>query len=263
VQPPELIALCEVENRAVLEDLANNTYLSKFNYDIVHENSPDVRGIDVCMIYNASSVSLVDYCTFIPASDEDGVFRSRSIMYLRFRICSDTVHVFVNHWPSRRGGVLAGEATRRDLANTLLSKCDSLLTRHGPSVKIILAGDFNCSPEENLLTIANNGPPAQSLLINMAAELSNRGQGSYRYMGRWEMTDQIIVSESVLSDLRGLHAEKNGLQVFKSDFLLTDDLTFPGLSPWPTFRGFSYSGGYSDHLPVVLTLKVPRKNLQE
>ena len=56
-----VVAFCEVENRKVLEDLIYNTYLSKFNYRIIHEESPDRRGIDVCLIYRNSDVD--DYFT--------------------------------------------------------------------------------------------------------------------------------------------------------------------------------------------------------
>jgi hypothetical protein len=42
--PPAIIGLCEIENRKVLDDLVNGTYLSNYGYGIIHEESPDPRG---------------------------------------------------------------------------------------------------------------------------------------------------------------------------------------------------------------------------
>ena len=51
-RPPTIIGICEVENRKVVEDLIADEKLSKYNYGIVHYDSPDRRGIDVGLLYN-------------------------------------------------------------------------------------------------------------------------------------------------------------------------------------------------------------------
>jgi len=105
--PPAVVAFCEVENRKVLEDLVYGTYLLKYNYGIIHEESPDQRGIDVCLIYRKDCTNIIDYRYWIPSGLKSEDFTSRSILYTKLVISTDTVHLIVNHWPSRRGGVLA------------------------------------------------------------------------------------------------------------------------------------------------------------
>ena len=167
--PPAIISFYEVENRKVLEDLIYGTYLSKFNYRIIHEESPDLRGIDVCMIYRKDLVNFVSYKYWIPSDVKKEDFASRSVLYAKFNINQDTLHFFVNHWPSRRGGVLAGAKLRMNIATMVRNKVDSILIRSNDRGKIIIAGDFNCTPEDNeikLLTSRDGGMD----LLNLSEE---------------------------------------------------------------------------------------------
>jgi hypothetical protein len=95
-----------------------------------------------------------------------------------------------------------------------------------------------------------------NVLINLSDSLANAGHGTYRYMGTWEMIDQVIVSAKLLSCNNGLYTEVKLLTVFKPDFLLKKDPKYPGFTPLSTYRGYRYQGGFSDHLPVTLDLKV-------
>jgi len=124
--PPVLVAMCEVENRKVLEDLVFDTYLSKYHYRIIHEDSPDERGIDVCMILREDCASLIHYEYWKPHKDRNDPFTSRSVLYSKIAIGSDTLHIIMNHWPSRRGGVLSGEGLRLMIAQMVRSKIDSI-----------------------------------------------------------------------------------------------------------------------------------------
>ncbi len=252
--PPEIVAFCEVENRKVLEDLVNGTYLSKFKYRIIHEDSPDLRGIDVCLIYRAESLKMIDYRYWIPAAVKKEDFFSRSVLCARFVFHADTLHVIINHWPSRRGGVLAGRPLRSLISAMVREKADSISRCTGSSGKIIIAGDFNCTPDDNeiaaLISREENGAKLSDLSVNLA----EAGSGTYRYRGTWEMIDQVIVSESLLSGRKGLFTTPAMLSVFRPDFLLGKDPKYPGMSPFSTYRGYKYQGGFSDHLPVLLDL---------
>jgi hypothetical protein len=93
-------------------------------------------------------------------------------------------------------------------------------------------------------------------LINLSEKLDEKGLGTYRYMGTWEMIDQVIVSKGLLSDSNRIYTEPNQLKIFKPDFLLKNDPKYPGYSPFSTYHGYKYQGGFSDHLPVLLDLKV-------
>jgi hypothetical protein len=250
-EPPAVVAFCEIENRKVLEDLIFGTNLSKFDYGIIHQESPDRRGIDVCLIYRKNAAKVLSFTYLIPEVLKNQNFNSRSVLYAKILSGSDTIHFFVNHWPSRRGGVLAGEYTRMQIASMLKGKVDSISARGKSSAKIIILGDFNCTPDDqdiqSLIT--------DDSLDNLSGHIRERGIGTYRYMGRWEVIDQVIVSKGILNSKSGIYCSPEPLKIFHPDFLLKKDAKYPGTSPYSTYSGYRYQGGYSDHLPVILELR--------
>ena len=257
--PPAIIGLCEIENRKVLEDLAYRTYLSKYDYGIIHEDSPDERGIDAAFIFRKDLVRVLDYRSLIPYSIKKEDFHSRSVLYIKCEIFYDTVHLMINHWPSRRGGVLAGESLRSDIADMVRTTADSLDIISSGRSKIIIMGDFNCTPDDPVIKKLihpdeNKNAKMKLTLVNLSVPDNSSVHGTYRYMGTWEMLDQIIVSERLLNSIKGVSTARNKFSIFKSDFLLRYDLNYPGLTTYSTYRGYRYQGGYSDHLPVILDL---------
>ena len=257
--PPDIIGFSEIENRKVLNDLITLTYLSKYNYGLVHEESNDPRGIDVCLIYNRITAQLLSSKYLIPSGFNSLTFSTRSILYTKWLISGDTIHILLNHWPSRRGGVLAGEAKRLSISEMIRTKTDSIQIREKGNAKIIIAGDFNCTPPDNeISTLLNTPSNTQDYgqMINLSTELSSKGQGTYRYMGTWEMIDQVIVSEALIKSENRLYTGQNFFRIFRPDFLMKKDEKYPGLTPYSTYSGYRYRGGFSDHLPVILDLFV-------
>ena len=261
--PPEVVAFCEVENRKALEDLVYGSYLSKYKYGIIHEESPDQRGIDVCLIYRKDCICILGYAYWIPPVINKEIFTSRSILYTKFLCGADTIHLIVNHWPSRRGGVLAGENMRMKISLMVREKVDSINRETEGGAKIIIMGDFNSTPDdqemESLLAPSKSG----SFLMNLSVKQAEEGLGTYRYMGTWEMIDQVIVSEKLLSCSAGLYTDLDQATVFRPDFLLEKDPKYPGFTPLSTYRGYRYQGGFSDHLPILLNLKERSQDRQE
>jgi predicted extracellular nuclease len=255
--PPDIIAFCEIEKRDILKDLLYKTYLNKFGYEIIHEESPDRRGIDVCLIFRTNGVRLIYYKYLIPKQPKTEVFTSRSILYSKFLIGNDTIHMFVNHWPSRRGGVLAGEENRQDISNMIRSRIDSVIEIN-QNAKILILGDFNCTPEDKIIHDFLKSSDSLKSLNNLTENLSGKGIGTYRYAGSWEMIDQIMVTRSLLNCMNGLFTSQTRMKILKPDFLLQNDAKYPGLSPFPTYRGYKYVGGYSDHLPILIDLNFRR-----
>jgi hypothetical protein len=258
--PPALIGFCEVEKRSVLEDLVTNTYLAKHDFGIIHEESPDPRGIDVCLIYRRDLVNLLGYQYLLPSDLEAHESKTRSVLYSRWYISGDTVHIFLNHWPSRRGGVLAAESIRESIARMIKNMVDSIMKNAKEQAKIIIAGDFNCSPEDQEVLILMERRPYSSGLINLSEQYSEKGAGTYRYMGTWEMFDQVMISDGLLKCNHGICTSLELFRIFDPDFLLRKDPGYPGNSPFSTYRGYRYQGGYSDHLPVILDLMINRVN---
>jgi Endonuclease/Exonuclease/phosphatase family len=251
--PPAIAGFCEIENRKVVEDLVFGTYLSKYRYTIVHEDSPDERGIDVCLIYRKDIAEMIDYCYFKPSGLAEE-FRTRKVLYSRFIIAGDTIHLFINHWPSRRGGVLAGEDLRTEIARAVRSRIDSLF-RTVSEPKIIVVGDFNATPDDQVTAILTSPSNDDAVMVNLSGNF--RGNtGTYRYMGTWEMIDQVFVSEGLINCRKGISADPGSFRIFSPDFLLKKDQKFPGMTPFSTYSGYRYQGGYSDHLPVLLDLRL-------
>lgn len=253
--PPEIVAFCEVENRKILEDLVYGTYLAKYDYRIIHEDSPDQRGIDVCLIYRADNLKLIDFKYWIPPSIRREDFITRSVLSVKFAVRDDTLHLIVNHWPSRRGGVLAGEELRSKISDMVREKADSISRGSSSGAKIIIAGDFNCAPDDREIRTLVDTRNSDLRLTDLSLCPAKEGSGTYRYMGSWEMIDQVIVSGSLLTCKNGLFTSQKMLKVFKPDFLLKKDPKYPGLSPFSTYHGYRYQGGFSDHLPVLLDLE--------
>lgn len=268
--PPAVVALCEVENRKVIEDLVYNTYLSNFDYEIIHKDSPDPRGIDICLIYRKEMVNIIDYKYFEPIFSKGKEFSSRSVLYSKCSILDDTVHLLVNHWPSRRGGVLAAENLRLEISGMVRSVVDSINALNSGFAKIVIMGDFNCTPYDDAVqqlikkrTGLYENDSLYVVMVNLAENTKGLIKGTYRYRGIWETLDQIIVTPVLLDCEKGLFTSFDSFSIFQPEFLLGTDLSYPGRTPFSTYKGYRYQGGYSDHLPVLIDLDFRETDQQE
>lgn len=254
--PPDVIGLCEIENRQVLSDLVRNTPLLKFNYGIVHINSPDRRGIDVALLYNPKTVRMLDYTQHAVAAKG---LKTRDILLVKSLLGGDTCYFAVNHWPSRSSGQLESEKHRFVAASLLRRLTDSLMTR-SPNAKIVAMGDFNDDPtDESIVNYLGAHVPGHSLsgtqLYNLT-RIPGEGPagGTLKYQGMWNTFDQIMVSGTLLLAKTGLKTVPDSFTIFRFGFLLEPDETYNGSKPFRTYIGFRYHGGFSDHLPVYIDL---------
>lgn len=245
-EPPALVAMCEVENRKVLEDLLFGTNLSRYNYGIIHEDSKDPRGIDVCLIYRKDIIEICNFKYLIPDNINPDEFLTRSVLYAECILPDDTVHLLVNHWPSRRGGVLAGEELRQKIAELVKKTVDSIASISGINSGIVIFGDMNCTPDDEVAALLIGEYDSGIKLVNLSSS-ALPGNGTYRYQGTWEMIDQVIVS-GYLADG---YIE---FRIFNPDFLLKYGGKYPGPVPFSTYSGYRYQGGFSDHLPVIVDI---------
>ena len=133
-------------------------------------------------------------------------------------------------------------------------KADSIMKTDNRGAKIIIMGDFNCTPDDQVIKSLICSSDSVKAMTNLSESLYEHGFGTYRYMGTWEMIDQVIVSQSLISDNIGISTASRSLKIFRPDFLMKKDPKYPGMSPFSTYRGYKYQGGYSDHLPVLLDL---------
>ncbi|MDD4032622.1 MAG: endonuclease [Bacteroidales bacterium] len=251
-EAPEIVGLCEVENRLVLEDLLRKTPLDKAKYKIVHRDSPDPRGIDVALLYRPEKFTLLHW-EFIPITHANGMIaQTREMIYTKGLLSNqDTLHVFVCHWPSKLNGA-ASEKLRNRAAERLRSKTDSLL-RVNPASKILIGGDLNDAPESPTIQQHLLAQSFNELLINLSAP-DKDGTGTYSYQGQWDLIDQIIVSKPLTKTSNPTHISAAGYQIFSRAFLLEYSEKALVTRPFRTYRGPMYLGGYSDHLPVFTDL---------
>lgn len=247
---PVMAGLCEVENADVVGDLAYRSLLEGAGYGFIHRESPDSRGIDLALLYRRADVQIADTRSWVPEPDSGESFTSRNLLYVKSLFGNDTLHLIMCHWPSRRGGTLAAEHVRKRMAMLVRTKVDSLQRATGNRAPVIVMGDFNAVSGEPSTEILTDGGD----LLNMSDALSASGKGSYRYQGEWEMIDQVFVSP-VMCDSTGHFVTGPGeFIVVDLPFLLKDDPDYPGKKPHPTYGGFRYEAGYSDHLPVMITV---------
>ncbi len=251
---PIAIGLCEIENRKVLEDLIATGKLSSGKYAIAHQESPDIRGIDVALLYRADQFKLAGFEAIPIIFKEDPGHKTRDILHVSGKIGKETFHVFVNHWPSRIGGTDESEQNRIFVASVLKQKVDEVL-KEDPSANIIIMGDMNDEPQNKSLleTLAAKAPGSGVQLVNLMLPLDEQNLGSYNYRNEWNMLDNLVVSNSLLDgkrlDVEGAqgHIFRKGWMEFKSNR--------GAVSPNRTYGGSNYYGGVSDHFPVYLVLR--------
>ena len=267
---PSLIGVAEAENRYVLRQLTEATALSPAGYGIIHKDSPDSRGIDVALLYRKERFSPLK-TDFINIRLPDTSMRTRLILYTKGVLDKlDTIHVFVNHWPSKYGSGVLSDSRREAAAVSLRRYCDSLFFRNSRA-NILLMGDFNDSPErsaasafpgftnlaENLQRRINRGKNDNETFGAIAGTASpyKRVKGSIRFMGEWELIDHFLVSSNLMNPLEPIYCLRESMEVFSHTYLLENDRQYLGYTPRRTFKGPRYNGGVSDHLPIIMTIK--------
>jgi hypothetical protein len=249
-----ILGVAEIENRSVLEDLAAQPPLKNRNYKIVHEESPDSRGVDVAMLYNPKYFRELSH-RVIPVlleGDNGGSYYSRDILHVTGILGGvDTLHVFVNHWPSRRGGT--SSISKRNYAASLCKKAIDSLTAMNPNVKIFITGDLNDDPiNESIKDILNAKGKTKEVkpggLFNPMWIKYKTGDGTLTYNDSWNLFDQTIISSAFLNKNQKGYFFQSAV-VYKKPYLLNKDGRFKG-SPFRTYSFGNYIGGFSDHLPV-------------
>ena len=235
---PDLVALVEVENDSCLYNLTRRSLLRHAGYEYIITESPDVRGIDVALLYQPFTFRPLCF-DFIPVPPLEGMRPTRDILYVQGETQrGDTLHVFVVHAPSRFGGEKATRANRRIVMERLIGAIRLL----PPGASVIVAGDFNDYADSPSLQFLE-----QHGLCNISRRAQGRhgaASGTYRYEGRWQSIDHILVSPSLLPTVDSVY-------VNDAPFLLEEDKAYGGVRPLRTYHGYRYQRGFSDHLPLV------------
>jgi len=248
----------EIENETVLHDLINHPLLKSRNYQIVHYDSPDIRGVDVAMIYNPKYFKVISSePLFVPLFEADSTPRyTRDILFVYGKYDGEDMYVMVGHWPSRRGGEEVSAPGRAKAASICKNKIDSI-TKINPDAKIVLMGDLNDDPVSPSVAkvigaVGDKEKVQRGGMYNPWVEPYKQGIGTLAYNDSWNLFDQIMLSSGFLSK------EQNGFffreaHIFSKPWMLQTDGRYKGY-PKRTFDFDNYISGYSDHFPTYVVL---------
>ncbi|MDR1739145.1 MAG: endonuclease/exonuclease/phosphatase family protein, partial [Bacteroidales bacterium] len=251
------VGVSEIGNKTVLDDLVATEPLKNRNWSVIHYQSPDWRGVDVGLLYDASRFNYLSSTTYPFPYDEglnkkvtDSSFRTRDVLLVHGLVAGERVSIMVNHWPSRRGDK---SVISRELAASVVKHIYDSLMKADPSIHVIIVGDMNDDPVDPSCAVVLNAKEDQKDvqpggLFNTMWEKFTKGIGSLCYQGRWNMFDQIIISQNLLgSDYSSLKFYK--AEVFNRDYLIQKTGRYKGY-PFRTFSGGHFQNGFSDHFPT-------------
>lgn len=254
---PVILGVCEVENKSVLEDIANDSLLVEKDYGIIHHNSPDARGIDVALLYQKKLFTPINTNTYELKiyDDQDGKrITTRDQLVVNGQLENELVNIIVNHWPSRRGGEIRSRPKRMAAAKLNRRIVDSIQTQD-PYAKIFIMGDMNDNPnnpslKDALRTQRKRKKVGFKGLYNPYESFFRNGLGTTAYRDNWSLFDQIIISKPLLeTDYSSFRYYKAG--IFNKNYLITANGKYKGY-PFRSWDDSGFSNGYSDHFPVYV-----------
>jgi len=255
---PAMIGVAEVENDTVLNDLMHHPLLAGRNYKMVHYDSKDARGVDVGFLYNPKYFRVLASTKLfvqLPEGAKSAYF-TRDILWVKGILDGDTVHVFVNHWPSRLGGEERSMPGRFAAAQTDKNMLDSI-HKYDANAKVIVMGDLNDDPISPSVTkvlqakgnIADVKPGG---LFNPWVNMYKKGIGTLAYQDAWGLFDQIMISYTWLNKTQAGYFYYQP-HIFNKDSMVENIGKYKGY-PMRTWDGNTYRGGYSDHFPTYLVM---------
>lgn len=267
-----ILGISEIENRLVIEDLVSQPEIADANYQIVHYDSPDRRGVDVALLYKPDQFTYLDsesipfdFNSDIDFSDTDtSYFKTRDILMVHGLIAGEHFAFYVAHLPSRIGG--KGGNLRSRGAEIIYNHSREMEAKY-PGIKIVAMGDMNDNPTDDSMAKYLHG---QERLENVTpteffspyVSMLKAGYGSLCYQGVWSIYDLELVNYNLA------HAPDGGLKiqpvtknhgkeyygvVFKRPWMTTQKGQYKGY-PFRTFSNGAFVGGYSDHYPTYIVV---------
>jgi exonuclease III len=257
---PVIVGLAEIENRSVLEDLINSKNLKNEQYNIVHFDSPDRRGIDVALLYKENFFKPLDQKAFeVRLWDESGKrILTRDQLLVTGLLDDELIHIIVNHWPSRRGGQLRS-SSKREKSAYVTTQIIEIINAEYVNPKIIIMGDFNDDPidisiKEGLKSTGDLKKLKKNILFNPMERMFKSGFNTLGYRDGLNLFDQILLSEACINMNNSYNSFKfYKAGIFNPNYLITQDGRYVGY-PLRTYKNETYNKGYSDHFPVYIYL---------
>lgn len=253
---PAIIGLCEIENNQVLNALCNDSPLKKGNYDYIHYNSPDIRGMDVGMIYRKDKFKVISHEKIVIDSSLIIDEPTRDILYVNGNLNKLPLHIFIVHAPSRRNN--DRNKPLRQAIFELIYKKAKILYDSGEK-NIIIMGDFNDNPwdksVEKGFRTSGGYYNHQPLLVNLMKKEKNK-RGSYTYSGQMLNFDQFLVTQDMIERIDTITSPSH---IFIPDFMIDPNPKTTKVTPFSTYKGYKYQGGISDHFPIFMKVLTPKQ----
>lgn len=251
-----VLGVAEIENRSVLRDLVNQHGLKPRNYQIVHYDSKDLRGVDVGLLYNPKYFKVIKSDRIYVNMVDLGDGKTRDILWVHGIFMGEEMHVMVAHWPSRRGGEEVSMPKRCRVAEYMRAKTDSIMLKN-PNAHVVVMGDFNDDPTSPsvlkcLKSAGKKEEAKERIFFNPFYDYFKRGIGTLAYADAWNLFDQVLVSPAFLTPDNSLIY--SGGHIFSRGYMVQLDGQYKGY-PLRTYNGDIYQGGFSDHFPTYVVFK--------
>ena len=266
-----VLGLAEIENARVLQDLVSREEIAGAGYRFVHFESPDPRGIDCALLYRPEFSVLetralpYDFdspggIAFEKSPEEQASFRTRDVLCVRGELDGELFAVYVAHYPSRIGG--KGDDLRCRASEIIYEDVRRQEALY-PGIKVVVMGDMNDNPGDESLAVWLHGRETieemqEGDLFSPFLRMHKDGFGTEEYRGEWNIFDCIFVNGALADPADG------SLRICKSDdthygyvfnppFLVQQEGRYAG-TPFRTFSGGQFIGGYSDHYPTYIVI---------
>lgn len=269
-----LLGVSEIENRLVLEDLVMEPQIAEANYQIIHYDGPDRRGVDVALLYKPELFKYIESesipftfedssIDFLMTKEQQNYFKTRDILMVHGLIDGEHVAVYVAHLPSRAGGKKGGNQLR-DRGGEIMYNHAMMMQEKYPGIKIICMGDMNDNPTDPSMAVYMRGKEniddvTETDFFSPFIELLKDGYGSLAYQGVWSIYDLLLVNKALTDapegSLRICPMGKKGYygRVYKKPYMTNQKGQYKGY-PYRTFSNGSFVGGYSDHYPTFIVI---------
>ena len=267
-----ILGVSEIENRHVLEDLVAQPEIADANFQIVHYDGPDRRGVDVALLYRPDQFQVLESRSIPYTFDSDQIefdmdkesqenFRTRDILMVRGLLNGEMFAFFVAHLPSRIGGK---GMDLRSRGGEIMYEASCALMKEYPGIKIVAMGDMNDNPTDPSMAVYMHGKEfiedvGPGDFFSPFVSMLHAGYGSLAYRGEWNIYDILIVNEHVAKapagTLRIIPIVKNKFygRVFKKPFMVQDEGQYKD-QPKRTFSNGTFINGYSDHFPTYIVV---------
>ncbi len=256
-----ILGLCETENKSVVQDLVSSPRLKKRNYQVVHIEGPDARGVDPSFVYNPNYFKVLKAVSYHVPTVTDSSHKTRDILVVSGSFLGEPLCVLVNHWPSRRGNEMASRPNR-DAAAKVAHRIADSVTKADPTIKLAMMGDLNDDPvsesvKKHIGTYGDIRDAKDGLYFNPMEASYRLGIGTIAWEDSWNLFDQIVINRAFLPN-NFQSWQYYAVRIFNKPFLKADFGKYKGY-PFPTYTLGTYTGGYSDHFPVYIVIAKEKK----